>query len=198
MERKEGVKNKDLRVRRYRVNDCSAYGLYNGISEFDLEGLVEDVFYELHGKQLSYFDRRVLAEEVATILNRDEELKQIALNTYQADPEHTEWSEEYRNWFRKAAMEKKAPGWCIIPNHIVRAKIADILVRKIEEENAERRKEKEKIENLLEIARKTGRKQLICQWTEGCNDPNEECVVDVVSEWAMPDGSIQRTRTHTW
>jgi hypothetical protein len=53
-------------------------------------------------------------------------------------------------------------------------------------------------QELIAKARKTGEKLLINQWSEDCNDPDEECNADAVYEWAMPDGTIKTTRTHTW
>jgi len=50
----------------------------------------------------------------------------------------------------------------------------------------------------FEEAKTTGEKVLICQWSDECDDPNEECSTDMVYEWAMPDGTTQRTRQHTW
>lgn len=57
------------------------------------------------------------------------------------------------------------------------------------------KKEKEKI---FEKAKETGQKQLLRKWAEECSDPNESCSVDVVYEWALPDGSVQMERHHTW
>ncbi len=50
----------------------------------------------------------------------------------------------------------------------------------------------------FERARKTGRPVLLAQWTEPCNDPREECSLDIVQQYAMPDGSVKTERNHTW
>jgi hypothetical protein len=47
-------------------------------------------------------------------------------------------------------------------------------------------------------ARKTGRPVLLQKWTEPCNDPREECSLDTVQQYAMPDGSVKTERNHTW
>jgi hypothetical protein len=47
-------------------------------------------------------------------------------------------------------------------------------------------------------AKETGKKQLLRQWSDECNDPNESCNVDTVYEWAMPDGTTKIERYHTW
>lgn len=36
------------------------------------------------------------------------------------------------------------------------------------------------------------------RYTAPCNDPEEECSLDIVTEYAMPDGSVKVTRMHTW
>lgn len=50
----------------------------------------------------------------------------------------------------------------------------------------------------FERARETGRPVLLAQWTEPCSDPREECSLDIVQQYAMPDGSVKVERNHTW
>jgi hypothetical protein len=50
----------------------------------------------------------------------------------------------------------------------------------------------------FEQAKTTGEKVLLRKYSDECNDPNEECSIDMVYEWAMPDGTIKATRQHTW
>lgn len=192
----EQFKKEDLEKRlnsdiKYTMNDATAYGIYNGISAFDITEIILDI------KKQHNSNAFIFADDIAKILNHDEELKQIAIETYRPDPEG-DWTEEYLTWFRTAAKEKKAPGYGIIPNHIIRAKITDIILRKTAEENKAKEEEQSRINNLFEIARKTGEKQLINKWLEDCNDPREECNTDICCEWAMPDGTRQYTRNHTW
>ena len=47
-------------------------------------------------------------------------------------------------------------------------------------------------------ARETGKPVLLQKWTEPCNDPREECSLDIVQQYAMPDGSVKTERNHTW
>lgn len=47
-------------------------------------------------------------------------------------------------------------------------------------------------------ARKTGEPVLIEKWTEPCNDPREECSLDICCQYAMPDGRTETRRQHTW
>lgn len=192
----EQFKKEDLEKRlnsdiKYTMNDATAYGIYNGISAFDITEIILDI------KKQHNSNAFIFADDIAKILNHDEELKQIAIETYRPDPEG-DWTEEYLTWFRAAAKEKKAPGYGIIPNHIIRAKITEIVLNKTAEENKAKEEEQSRINNLFEIARKTGEKQLINKWLEDCNDPREECNTDICCEWAMPDGTRQYTRNHTW
>ena len=50
----------------------------------------------------------------------------------------------------------------------------------------------------LAKAKETGEKQAIRQYSDDCDDPNEECDMDIVTVWAMPNGAIKETRQHTW
>jgi hypothetical protein len=50
----------------------------------------------------------------------------------------------------------------------------------------------------FEEAKRTGKSIEITHWAADCNDPEEDCNTDIVTEWAMPDGSIKTTRQHTW
>jgi len=47
-------------------------------------------------------------------------------------------------------------------------------------------------------ARRTGQKVKLRSWIEDCNDPREECSTDSVTEYAMPDGTTEIVRLHTW
>lgn len=59
-------------------------------------------------------------------------------------------------------------------------------------------KKKEEVQKLFELAKETGEKQEITRWTEPCNNPNEECNLDSIVLYAMPDGSKKKERYHTW
>lgn len=57
---------------------------------------------------------------------------------------------------------------------------------------------KEEFQEFFETAKSTGKKQLIKKWIEPCNNKNEECNLDMVYLYAMPDGSKKTERQHTW
>ena len=65
--------------------------------------------------------------------------------------------------------------------------------KKIEEE---KRAEKERL--AFEEARETGKPVDLFSWAEDCNDPKEECSTDIVTVYAMPDGTKKTKRIHTW
>ena len=46
-------------------------------------------------------------------------------------------------------------------------------------------------------AKATGERQIIRFQVAGCCDPELNCDLDYLGFWAMPDGTIARTRTHT-
>lgn len=64
----------------------------------------------------------------------------------------------------------------------------DILSNVIEED-------KNKIEN---IARKTGKKQLLSTRFVACNSRTEDCIMDIISEYIYPDGTFQEVREHCY
>jgi hypothetical protein len=65
---------------------------------------------------------------------------------------------------------------------------------KLEKEN----KETERVNALFQMAKETNTPQIIKQWSEDCNDPREDCNVDIVYVYAMPDGTRKTERHHTW
>jgi glycerophosphoryl diester phosphodiesterase len=67
-------------------------------------------------------------------------------------------------------------------------------------ENAEEKVAAKKAQEnaLFAEAKETGKPVLLKKWMEGCNDPQEECSTDIVYMYAMPDGTTQVKRQHTW
>lgn len=62
-------------------------------------------------------------------------------------------------------------------------------------------KEAEKIaaeEAKFAEAKETGKPVLLRGWSTDCCDPKEECSCDIHYEYAMPDGSVKHSWTHTW
>ena len=47
-------------------------------------------------------------------------------------------------------------------------------------------------------AKQTNKPIILKTWNEECNDPTEECNIDSLTQYAMPDGSTKITRSHNW
>ena len=68
-----------------------------------------------------------------------------------------------------------------------------------EKQEAEKKAEEEaKINEKFAEAKITGKPVQIRKWSEHCNSPKEECSMDILTEFALPDGTTKITRTHTW
>jgi len=63
---------------------------------------------------------------------------------------------------------------------------------------AAKKAKKEKFDKALAEAKETGNPVVIRHHTDDCNDPNEECSMDTITEYIYPDGKIRSTRQHTW
>ena len=86
-----------------------------------------------------------------------------------------------------------------VPAIIEADKIALAKKIKVENINIAKKLEKElKIKVIYEKAKETGIKQLLYKYSDDCNDDNEECDLDMVYEYAMPDGTMNVERQHTW
>lgn len=176
----------------YRLNDMTAYGIYNGISQFDIEYIVADVKKQIEKE--TGIKVLIFADDIAKKLTKDEEIIKIAEETYRPYPEGKNWTEEYRSWYRKAAENKTAPEYGIIPNKVIREKIRKLLLEEVEEV----KKEREGVEELFTLAKETGEKQLISKWIEDCDDRTLECSTDICYLYAMPDGTQKIERVHTF
>jgi len=47
-------------------------------------------------------------------------------------------------------------------------------------------------------AKRTGKRVELRSWMDDCNDSREQCSLDHVTEYAMPDGTTKIERQHTW
>ena len=47
-------------------------------------------------------------------------------------------------------------------------------------------------------AQATGQRILLHRWTTSCNDTEYECSIDLIEEYAYPDGSVRMNRIHTY
>jgi len=84
---------------------------------------------------------------------------------------------------------------------ISKDKLEQIKTDKIAAENKkadEKKAESDRIDTIFATAKETGKKQYIKHYMADCNDPREECSLDVVTIYAMPDGTTKTERQHTW
>jgi hypothetical protein len=84
---------------------------------------------------------------------------------------------------------------------ISKEKLEQIKTAQMEAKNQQEKieqTENERITAIFEKAKQTGEKQYLNHYTADCNDQNEDCSTDIVTIWAMPDGTKTITRQHTW
>ncbi len=67
-----------------------------------------------------------------------------------------------------------------------------------EEKEAAARAKAEARQAKFAEAKRTGKRVEIRSWMVNCNDPREQCSLDHVTEYAMPDGTTKIERQHTW
>jgi hypothetical protein len=176
----------------YKLYDTDTYGIYNGINEFHIEELVWDVKRKLNT------DIFLFADDLKDHLNADTELKAIAVDTYRPYPEHMNWSDETKMIYRENVARRVASGYGIIPNKIMREKITKLIEAEIEKEKIKQQKKDKRIQELLSKAKDTNEPQIISQGTVPCSDRHEECNTDIVTVYAMPDGTVKTEQCHTW
>lgn len=75
---------------------------------------------------------------------------------------------------------------------------AELLRPAREEKEAEARAKEEARQAKFDEAKRTGQRVELRSWMDDCNDPREECSLDHVTEYAMPDGTTKIERQHTW
>lgn len=98
-----------------------------------------------------------------------------------------------------------APGyssvWCetyALPLDVVQRNKKLIDEEKQKAKDMSKRLHEEKINELKSLAKSSGEKQVLRQWSDECDDPSEECDIDNIYEYIMPDGSVVVERYHTW
>lgn len=76
--------------------------------------------------------------------------------------------------------------------------LKDLIEKRIIAKVKQESKEVEELAEKFALAKRTGEKVLIKSYSEECDDPNEDCDVDNVSVYAMPNGEHKIVRNHTW
>ena len=177
---------------KYNLNNMNSYGMYNGISEFDIEPIVNEI-----KKQLNC-EAPIWSTDVAKIINKDVKLKEMAFDTYEAYPVNPSWLEEYKTAHIEGTKNKTSEGFGTIPNQVIREKITEILIVAMQKDDQENSENESKRAAIFEKAKDTGEKQQLNKFTVPCNDPKEECDVDIITVYATPDGKVETVRNHTW
>ena len=58
--------------------------------------------------------------------------------------------------------------------------------------------QQQKKEAAKKKAFETGKRIEISHYATECDDANEECNLDIITKWVMPNGTVETTRSHTW
>jgi hypothetical protein len=69
---------------------------------------------------------------------------------------------------------------------------------KRDQETAKETRKKAELEAKFAEAKRTGKPVEIFRTTTECNDPKIECSLDIITIWAMPDGTQTEERIHTY
>jgi len=102
------------------------------------------------------------------------------------------------------AIDRDVPGlytvgpWYTISNEDLMAVIAEITAEK---EAAKQKKDQEsqaKFDAALTKAKETGEPAILSTRHVDCDDPNEECDIDILTTYVRPDGTTFARRHHTW
>ena len=128
---------------KFVLHDTVAYGIYNGISRFDIEQMLTDLAKE-YG--LEYGDYS--GERIAKTLSDDAELKAIADQTYKPYPPSKDWSKEYREHWEELVDKRLAVGYGEVPEDIIEQKIRAIfaqIVRDVVEPRMEKQRQEEEM-----------------------------------------------------
>ena len=190
----EYINERASRDFKYIMNDMTSYGIYNGISHYDL-----DYLYAQLRKILPNIDKCNLNMEiVAKILSEDPDIIAIANKTYRPVNENPDWNDGYRILFREQVKQGDAVGYGTIPNAVMCSKLKAMMIENIESNLKEIQNTQQKLDNLKAKANFTGEKQILNTWIEPCNDRNEECNTDICTLYICPNGEQLLERQHTW
>ena len=138
----------------YTMNDDTAYGIYNGISETKISDYVYTKAKELG---LQYGEYKV--EKIKDILNKDPEIRAIADAGYTPFPVNEHWSEEYKRITFELIEKRKAPGYANIPAEKVHAVIdreletayQTIAIPRMQKEQEQQRKRQQALEYFASV-----------------------------------------------
>lgn len=71
-------------------------------------------------------------------------------------------------------------------------------MEKIEEVEIEDKEESKKRKEVKALVEATGEAQILKRYSTECDDPDEECNLDYITIWLLPNGRTIEKRQHTW
>jgi len=88
-------------------------------------------------------------------------------------------------------------GWYFVPTESVEEKVTEI-EKVADKKVAMKKTESKRVAGVFEKAEETGEKQVLHTFNTECTDHHEKCNMDIITVWAMPDGTKTETKVHTW
>lgn len=110
----------------------------------------------------------------------------ILFNSYLENTEFSDYSISYTYRINMADLIE------------VMKKASEIISEKGKSKKERKLKEIQRIKKLFELAKETGKPQEIESYSDLCNDEKEECNIDIITIYAMPDGTKKKVREHTY
>lgn len=109
--------------------------------------------------------------------------------------------EKFRN--SEALREKAEKDGILTDNGYKKIEISDeeaeaVVEEYFEEFFAEIKEEEDRRQELIKMAKETGVPQVLYRVFAECNDPEEECDLDVITTYIDGDGNTEVHRQHTW
>ena len=145
---------------------------------------------------------QIPADHIEVIAEKTGDMDGDPIMQYTADGEIVSWQDVnvvgWASAIRPGAMGSFAS---IQVCSISKDKLEQIKADKVAAEAknvADKNAETDRVNTIFAVAKETGKRQYINHYMADCNDPHEECSTDVVTVYAMPDGTTKTERTHTW
>ena len=158
--------------------------------------------------------RRVAEKHLTEQIERDKERKAFINNEKSISPD---WDDgEYFQGFvvygeearllKEIGMAEKIGYRTIVPDDVIRAlgknftytQAVEYMKPINEQKQIIKQKQENDISEKYARAKTTGSKVLLSQHSRMCQDRTEECSLDMVYVWAMPDGTTKKEIVHTY
>lgn len=114
---------------------------------------------------------------------------------------------EAGNLLEELGIAKYIDGWGVrVDQKLVEAlgeeftyqQVVEFTQPKRDQEATKEAQKKAELNAKFEEAKRTGKPVEIFRTTTECNDPKIECSLDIITIWAMPDGTQKEERIHTY